>query len=115
MSEKKDQNNENVVVTTADKLPQESEPKKEFVLIRAGKWVNRKYLQFKANPIGKWVVRSGKVAEGVLAVYGLKKFIDKRSEEQEAVITCGEVVDEPEAEPMEEEPAEEEIIEQEHD
>ena len=114
MSEKKDQNKE-IVVETAEQIPQESsKPKKEFCLIRAGKWVNRKYLQFKANPIGKWVVRGGKVTEGVLAVYGLKKFIDKRSGEQEAVITCGEIVDDPETEPMEEEPAEEEINE-EHD
>lgn len=107
MKDQNKENNENVVVETAEKIPQESEPKKEFILIRAGKWVNRKYLQFKANPVGKWIVRSGKVTEGILAVYGLKKFIEKRSEEQEAVITCGEIMEEPETEPMEEELAEE--------
>ena len=107
MKDQNKENNENVVVETAEKIPQESEPKKEFILIRAGKWVNRKYLQFKANPVGKWVVRSGKVTEGILAVYGLKKFIEKRSEDQEAVITCGEITEEPETELMEEELAEE--------
>ena len=115
MSEKKDQNN-GVEVTTADKIPQADEPaKKENILVRARRTLHRKYLQFKATPVGRWVVRGGKVAEGVLAVYGLYEFIDKRKpEETEAVITCGEIVDEPETEPMEEEPAEEEVNE-EHD
>lgn len=111
MNEKKDQNNE-VVVTTAEQLPQEDKPKKVNIFIRAGRCVHKKYLQFKATPVGRWVVRGGKVAEGALAVYGLYELFGKKPEESEAVITCGEIVDESEMESVGEEPVEDEVIEE---
>jgi len=77
---------------------------KQGIIMRVINGVHTKYLQFRATKVGRWVVRGGKVAIGVGALYEAYKCGQKHPEPQQYVLTEGEIEEDiPVEEPAEEE------------